>query len=74
MITKKPIARLSAQETRLGIGNKTKTIKWKNSEKFWFLSDAKSFQRKKRNQGYKTKLVKYAGISNPYSIVKYCKL
>jgi len=43
---------------------------WK-SEKFLFLSDAKTFQRKKRKEGFKTKLEIYAGISSPYSIVKF---
>lgn len=42
-------------------------------KRFNFLSDAKSFQSKKRREGYKTKLEKHAGIANPYSIVKWKK-
>lgn len=45
---------------------------WKE-ERFNLLSDAKTFQRKKRKEGFKTKLEKHAGIANPYSIVKWKK-
>ena len=49
------------------------TTKWK-VKKFMFLSDAKTFQRAKQKKGYKTKLEKYAGIANPYSVIKWIKI
>ena len=75
MITKKPIIKLSAKETRLGVETKAKKNKKPvvKSENFYFVSDAKSFQRKKRKEGYKTKLVKTQGIGSPFSTVFYTK-
>ena len=48
------------------------TVEWK-SKRFYFSSDAKSFQREMRKRGYKTKLEEHAGIAHPYSIVKWTK-
>lgn len=78
MITKKPIARLSAQETRLGIGTKgKKTVKRKNvsewkQKKFFFLKDAITFQRKKRKEGFKTRKNKINNASE-YHIIYWSK-
>lgn len=50
-----------------------KVIKEDNSETFLFLSDAKSFQRKKMKEGFKTKLIRNAGISFPNCKVYWAK-
>ena len=39
--------------------------------KFDFISDAQKFQRQMRMQGYKTKLVRHAGIASPFSVVEF---
>jgi hypothetical protein len=48
-----------------------KSIEQMSYKEFSFVSDAKAFQRKLRKQGFKTRLKKYQGIANPYSVVQY---
>ena len=39
--------------------------------RFLYLSDAKKYQRQLQRQGYQTRLIKHAGIENPYCDVKF---
>lgn len=75
MNLKRPIAKLAANEVRLGTdrtklkSNKRlkKCSNW-NSKKFFFLSDALSFQRKKRKEGFKTRKSQINNASEFYYV------
>ena len=42
-----------------------------NWKLFDFISDARKYQRELRESGYKTRLIRFAGISDPHSIVYF---
>ena len=46
------------------------TNDWKQ-ERILFFSDVKSFQRKKRKEGYKTRVIAHVAVAHPYFIVEY---
>jgi hypothetical protein len=45
----------------------------KQTKRFAFFSDAKKFQNHMKREGYKTKLISFLGIADPYYIVTYNK-
>lgn len=52
---------------------KTFIIELWESERHAFMSEARIRQRQLRRQGYKTKVMPYIGISNPYIMLYFKK-
>lgn len=46
-------------------------VSFTECKRFSFISDAQKFQRQMRAAGYKTKLVRHAGIASPFSVVEF---
>lgn len=42
-------------------------------KRFWLISDAKAFQRKKRKERFRTQLEVHEAICNPYFLVRWCE-